>query len=109
MTFEFKQCVNSIVFKYFNEQCPNNMSEVFNVATESNIQLRGSFEKLKCPFCKTNNRQFPSLTMVQLFGTKPWKHSSTLTIIIPSAWTHNLQRPVIFLAKIFNIFKSHGY
>ena len=55
VTYRFKQCVNSIVFKYFNEQCPNYLSEVFNVATESNIQLRGSFQKLKCPFRKTNN------------------------------------------------------
>ena len=59
MTYRFKQFVNSIVFKYFNEQCLNYLSEVFNVATESNIQLRGSFQKLKCPFRKTNNGQFP--------------------------------------------------
>ena len=45
-------------FKYFNEQSLNYLSEVFNVATESNIQLRGSFQKLKCPFHKSNNGQF---------------------------------------------------
>ena len=55
VTYRFKQCVHSIVFKYFNEQCPNYLSEVFNVTTESNIQLRHSFQKLKCPFRKTNN------------------------------------------------------
>ena len=45
VTYKFKQCVNSIVFKYFNEQGPNYLVEVFNVAPESNIQLRGSFPK----------------------------------------------------------------
>ena len=50
VTCRFKQCVNSIVFKYFNEQCPNYLNEVFDVATESNLQLRSSFQKLKCPF-----------------------------------------------------------
>ena len=80
LTYRFKQCVNSIVFKYFNEQCPNYLSEIFNVATESNIQLRGSFQKSKCPFRKTNNGQLLCLTLVQLFGTKLRKQSSTLTI-----------------------------
>ena len=57
VTYRFKQCVNSMVFKYFNEQCPNYLNEVFDVATESNFQLRSSFQKLKCPFRKTNNGQ----------------------------------------------------
>ena len=54
VTYRFKQCVNVIVFKYFNEQCPNYLNEVFDVAIENNFQLRGSFQKLKCPFRKTN-------------------------------------------------------
>ena len=57
VTYRFKQCVISIVFKYFNGQCPNYLNEVFDVATESNFQLRNSFQKLKCPFRKSNNRQ----------------------------------------------------
>ena len=54
MTYRFKQCVNTIVFKYFNEHGPNYLNEVFDVAVENNFQLRGSFQKLKCSFCKTN-------------------------------------------------------
>ena len=42
-------------FKYLNEQCPNYLSEVFNVATDNNILVRGNFQKSKCPFCKNNN------------------------------------------------------
>ena len=56
-TYRFKQCVISIVFKYFNGQCLNYLNEVFDVAIESNFQLRNSFQKLKCPFRKTNNGQ----------------------------------------------------
>ena len=36
VTYRFKKCVNSILFKYFNEQCPNYMNEVFDVAMENN-------------------------------------------------------------------------
>ena len=51
VTYRFKQCVNAIVSKYFNEQCPNYLNKVFDVAINNNFQLRVSFQKLKCPFC----------------------------------------------------------
>ena len=54
VTYRFKRCVNAIIFKYFNEQCPNYLNEVFDVAVENNFQLRRSFQKLKCRFRKTN-------------------------------------------------------
>ena len=61
LTYMFNQYVTAIVFKYFNDQCPNYLKEVFDVATERNFQLRGSFEefsiKRKCSFRKTNNGQ----------------------------------------------------
>ena len=57
MTERFDQCINSIVFKYVNNQCHNYLNEVFQTAPEKNIQTRGSFLKLKCPFCKTNAGQ----------------------------------------------------
>ena len=40
VTYRFKQCVNTIVFKYFNEQCPNYLNEVFDVAVENNFLSR---------------------------------------------------------------------
>ena len=49
VAYNFKLCVSSIVFKYFNEQCCNFLNEVFNVATESSVQF---------PFQKTNNGQY---------------------------------------------------
>ena len=58
VTYRFKQCVNNtIVLKYFNEQCPNYLNEVFDAAVGHNFQLRGSFQKLKCPFPRTNTGQ----------------------------------------------------
>ena len=57
MTSRFKQCVNGILFKYFNEQCPKYLNEVFDVTLENNFQLRDSFQKLKCPFHKINTGQ----------------------------------------------------
>ena len=57
VTYRFKQCIISIVFKYFNGRLPNYLNEVFDVTTESNFQLRNSFQKLKCPFRKANNGQ----------------------------------------------------
>ena len=54
VTERFNQCINSIVFKYVNNQCPNYLNEVFQTAPENNNQTRGSFLKIKCPFCKTN-------------------------------------------------------
>ena len=54
VTERFNQCINSIFFKYVNNQSPNYLNEVFQSAPENNIQTRGSFLKLKCPFRKTN-------------------------------------------------------
>ena len=53
VTERFNQGINSIVFKYVNNQCTNYLNEVFQTAQENNIQIRGSFLKLKCPFRKT--------------------------------------------------------
>ena len=52
MTYRFIQCVNAIVFKYFNGHCPNYLDEVFEISTENNFQSRVSFQNF--PFHKTN-------------------------------------------------------
>ena len=62
------QCINSIVFKYVNDQCSNYLNEVFQTAPEKNIRTRGSFQKLKYPFRKTNADQ------MALSYTSPTKH-----------------------------------
>ena len=57
LTERFNQCINLIVFKYVKNQCLNYLNEVFQTAPENNVQTRGSFLKLKCPFSKTNAAQ----------------------------------------------------
>ena len=57
VAYRFKQCINSMVFKYFNEQCLNYLNKVFDVVTESSFQSRSSLKKLKGSFRKTNNCQ----------------------------------------------------
>ena len=50
----YNQCVNSIAFKYFDNQYPHYLHEVFMKApAPSNSSLRNSFQKLQQPFRKT--------------------------------------------------------
>ena len=51
---KYDQCVNSIPFKYFDNQCHHYLNEVFMKAQESSSSLRNSYEKLQQPFRKTN-------------------------------------------------------
>ena len=46
----FNQFVNLIVFKYFNNQCPNCLNEIFELACLNNLRTRNSFLKLICRF-----------------------------------------------------------
>ena len=71
MTSRFRQFVNSMFFKYFNEQCPYYQNEVFDVATENSFQLRHSFQKLKCSFQKTNSGQYT----LSYIGLSFWNQS----------------------------------
>ena len=53
----FNQCINSIIFRYVNDQYSNYLIEVFQTAPENNIRTRGSFLKLKCPFRQATTGQ----------------------------------------------------
>ena len=90
MTYRFKQCVNAIVFKYFNKQCPNYLNEVFDAAVENNFQLRGSFQKSNCPFRKTNTGQLALLYIGPTFWNKiPDTLKRTKNL---NTFKHNLQK-----------------
>ena len=90
VTYRFKQCVNTIVFKYFNEHGPNYLNEVFDVAVENNFQLRGSFQKLKCPFRKTNTGQLALSYIGPTFWNKtPDTLKRTKTL---NTFKHNLEK-----------------
>ena len=87
VTERFNQCINSIVFKYMNNQCPNYLNEVFQAVSESNIQTRGSFLKVKCPFRKTNAGQM------------------ALSYIGPTIWSKTLD--TLKQTKYLNTFKHN--
>ena len=61
--------VNSVVFKYLNEQGLNCLNKFFDVTTQSCFHLRGNFQKLKYPFRKTHNGQFA----LPYIGPNFWK------------------------------------
>ena len=42
----YNQCVNSIAFKYFDNQCPHYLNEVFMKPPVSSLLLRNSYRKL---------------------------------------------------------------
>ena len=57
-TFKSKyKCVNSIVFKYFDNQYSHYLNEVFIEAPESSLSLRNSYQKFQQPFHKTSTGQ----------------------------------------------------
>ena len=61
------------VTERFN-QCPNYLHEIFQTATENNIQTSGSFLKLKCPFRKTNAGQI----VLSYIGPTIWNKTPDL-------------------------------
>ena len=70
VTYRFKQCVYSIVFKYFSEQCPDYLNEVFDIVREISFPSRRSFQKLKGPFHKTNTVQLALSYIGPIFWNK---------------------------------------
>ena len=62
------QCLCSMIFNFFKENCPEYMSEIFHVASPGNIGTRFSYKKLKQPFRKTNMGQHS----VSYLGPSQW-------------------------------------
>ena len=49
----FNQCINSVVFKYFDEQCRHYFNQVFAKACEFGTSLKNRYHKLKHSFPET--------------------------------------------------------
>ena len=64
----FNQDVNCTAFKYFDNQCPHYLNEVFMKAPKSGSSLRNSYQKLRQPFRKTNTGQ----NVLSLIGPALW-------------------------------------
>ena len=83
------QCINSIAFKYFDNQCPHYLNEVFMKVPESNSSIRNSYHKLQQSFPKTNSGQ----NALAFIGPPLWnklqeiKRTTNL-----NAFKHNLKK-----------------
>ena len=91
MKERYNQCVNSIAFKYFDNQCPYYLNEVFMKPPESSSSLKNSYQKLEQPFRKTNTGQ------------------NALSFIGPALWNKVLQkikRTNLYTFK-HNLLKKH--
>ena len=66
----YNQCVNSIAFKYFDNQCPHYLNEVFITVAESSLSLRNSYQKRQQSFVKLTLVKMPYLSLVRHCGIK---------------------------------------
>ena len=104
VTERFNECINSIVFKYVNDQCPTYINEVFQIAPENNIQTRGSFLKLKCPFHKTTTGQMALSYIGRTIWSKtPDTFKQTKNI---NMFKHNLKELKNYYSCLLFIFKT---
>ena len=104
----YNQCVNSIAFKYFDNQCPHYLNEVFMKASESSSSLRNSYQKLQETFRKTSTGQ----KAFSFIGSALWnklleeiKRTTTLNASKHNLKKHYLKKTwlVKFLRKIIVI------
>ena len=61
---KYNQCVNSIAFKYFDNQCRHYLNEIFMKAPESTSPLRNSYQKRQQLFRKLTLVKMPYLSLV---------------------------------------------
>ena len=86
----YNQCVNSIAFKYFDDQCPHYLNEVFMKAPQSNLLLRNSYQKLQQPSHETNIGQNALSFIGPALWNKVSKEIKRTTNL--NAFKHNLKK-----------------
>ena len=69
------QCVNSIAFKYFDNQCPNYLNEAFMKTPESSSSLRSSYQNFSNLSVKLALVKMLYLSLVRHYGIKSPKKS----------------------------------
>ena len=95
-------CVNSIAFKYFDNQFAHYLNEVFVKTPESSSSLRKSYQKLQQPFRKANTSQ----NALSFIGPALWnnvpeeiKRTTNLNANL-NKFKHNLKKRGQFLKTI---------
>ena len=86
----YNQCVNSIVFKYFDNQCPHYLNEVFMKTPGSSSSLRNGYQKLHQPFRKTNSGQNALSFIGPALWNKVLEEIKRITNLNP--FKHNLKK-----------------
>ena len=100
----YNQCVNSSAFKYFDNQCPHYLNEVFMKAPESSLSLRNSHQKLKQPFRKTKTGQNAlSYIGLALWNKVPKEIKRTTSL---NAFKHNLKKHYLKKNLVRQIFEK---
>ena len=86
----YNQCVNSIAYKYFDNQCTRYLNEVFMKAPGSSSSPRNSNQKLHQPFRKSNTGQNAlSFVVPALWNKVPPKIKRTTNL---NTFKHNLKK-----------------
>ena len=84
------QWVNSIAFKYFDNQCPHYLNEFFMKAPDSSSLLRNSYQNLQETFRETNTDQNAlSFTGLSLWNKVPAEIKRTTNL---NAFKDNLKK-----------------
>ena len=73
VTDRFEQCASTSIFKYFHNNSPSYMAEIYNPASRINIGTRNSFLKLKQPSRKTKQVQ----NCLSFIGPSTWNRLPT--------------------------------
>ena len=86
----YSPCLNSTACKYFDNQCPLYLNEVFMKVPETSPSLRNSYHKFKQPFHKTNTGQNAlSFISPTLWNKIPNEIKRTTNL---NAFKHNLKK-----------------
>ena len=97
----YNQCVNLIVFKYFDNQCPHYLNEVFMKAPESSSSLRNSYQNLQQLFRKANTGQNALSFIGQALWNKVPEEIKIITNL--NAFKHNLKKQYLRKIIVINI------
>ena len=73
VTDRFEQCASTSVFKYFHNNSPSYMAEIYSPASKLNIGTRNSFLKLKQPSRRTKQGQ----NCLSFIGPSTWNRLPT--------------------------------
>ena len=84
------QCILSSIYKSHANNSPDYMNEVFSHAESNGTPIRCSYQKLKLPYCKTNE----AIWALSYIGPSLWNKldKSLKTSVSLNAFKHNFKK-----------------